>query len=255
MLNFPLVAAERVVDWPQLDKHILDARAGFDRYCWPTVRDYVQALVLNDGIPSRRAKEYLERRVFIAASRTYRFGYDTAILELGALRSRRPSRPGLVASEIPDHPDTSPAYCRKLANAAVTAITKALDSHYPSTTGESLTRLGELEEKGRGYLHNAGMELVGYALNAGRTLAALGGDEPVMTGRVAPALWAMRSEQLDRSTCRKCKRLHGTVVRVGTKRYFDLMPPKRCVTATIKGIGARCRGIYVYGDSEDDFLE
>lgn len=254
-MNFPLVAAEKVVDWPKLDKHILDTRAAFDRYCWPTVRDYAQAIVLNEGIPSARAKHELQRRVMRATVRTYHFGYDTASAELRALRSRRPSRPGLVASEIPDHPDASPAYCRKLADAAATAITTALDSQYPTTTGESLERLRVLESKGRGYLHNAGMELVGRALNAGRTLAALGGDSPAIAGREASALYAMRSEQLDRSTCKKCKRLHGSVVRVGTKRYFDLMPPNRCVTATIKGIGARCRGVYVYGDSRDDFLE
>ena len=254
-MNFPLVAAERVVDWPQLDKHILDARADFDRYCWPGARDYIQALVLNEGIPSARAKAELHRRVFNAASRTYRFGYDTAACELRALRARRPSRPGLVASKIPDHPDSSKAYCRQIATVGADAVTKAIDAHYLVRGGEIAERLAGLEDKGRGYLHNAGMELVGRTLNAGRTLAALGGDAPTLTAREAPALYAMRSEQLDRSTCTFCKKLHGTVVKVGTKRYYALMPPNRCVTTRIKGIGARCRGVYVYGDSPADFEE
>lgn len=256
-MNFPLVAAERVVDWEALDNHILTARSSFDRRCWPAVRQYAQSLCLLDGIPSRQAQKRLDSAVLAATTRTYTFGYESASRELRALRSRRPSTPGLIAAAIPDHPYASQAFCHRLAQQAAGAITGALVAYYPRTaeSEDDMQRLVRLEEKGRGYLHNAGMELVGRALNAGRTLAALGGDRPTMTAREAPALYAMRSEQLDRATCAKCKKLHGRVVKVGTKRYFELMPPNLCVTADIPGLGARCRGVYVYGDSPDDFKE
>lgn len=251
-MNFPLVAAERVVDWAALDNHILEGRRLAERRCWPRVREYVMSLHLHDGIPSLRAQDALEAAVFAAALHTYVFGYQTARSELLALRSRRRHTPALVANAVPDHPFASPAFCRRIAHEASVAITTALVAHFPKL-GDDDARLVRLEEKGRGYLHNAVMELTGRTLNAGRTLAALGGDRPTLIARVAPALWAMRSEQLDRSTCTLCKDLHGTVVRVGSKRYFELMPPNRCVTAQIAGLGARCRGVYVYADDRSDF--
>lgn len=254
-MNFPLVAAERVVDWGALDNHILDARARAERRCWPAVRAYAMALHLLDGIPSLRAQDDLERAVLAAASQTYAFGYASARDELAALRALLRRTPALVASAVPDHPSSSSAFCRRLAHDATCAITKALVAYYPQAGDDQydMARLVRLEAKGRGYLHNAVMELVGRALNAGRSLAAIGGDQPTILARSAPALWAMRSEQLDRSTCAKCKRLHGTVVRVGSARYFALMPPNHCVTAEIPGLGARCRGVYVYADSRSDF--
>lgn len=90
-----------------------------------------------------------------------------------------------------------------------------------------------------GSLHEAVLQLVGEALNLGRAAGA--SEEGV--------LYAMRSEQMDASTCDPCGALHGIVVRADSDEFYDLMPPNEC-----DGEG-RCRGIMVYSDSPAGFDE
>jgi hypothetical protein len=53
------------------------------------------------------------------------------------------------------------------------------------------------------------------------------------------AAWVLRSEVLDARTCQACAGLDGTMVKIGTSEYEQLMPPARC-----EG-GDNCRGFYV----------
>lgn len=251
-MRFEPVLAEEVVDFPRLDSLILTHRADLERSVVPRAREFAAALDLHHGIPSQRALDGLASTLTIGCWRTYRFGFDSATRELRELRRRRGDRPTLIAAAVPETPWASARYMRTLAHQAANGISSALQGYYV-VVEHDVGRTALLEVKAGKLAHEVCMELVVRVLNAGRTLAALGGDTPTLLAAVAPAVYAMRSEQLDTRTCARCVTLHGTVVEVGTPAYFSLMPPNGCITNEIRGIGARCRGVYVYGDSPADF--
>ena len=102
-------------------------------------------------------------------------------------------------------------------------------------------RLVVLQKAAKRALHNSVLELVGETLNMGRTAGALS-----MPG---PPDVAFRSEQLDKTTCDPCSRLHGQIAVLGSPEYFALLPPTGCLG------GGRCRGIWVFGDGPVDFRQ
>lgn len=58
------------------------------------------------------------------------------------------------------------------------------------------------------------------------------------------AQYAVRSEVLDSNTCEQCVALDGTIVKIGSPAYQELMPPARCLGRE------RCRGFYVILSNE-----
>jgi len=78
-----------------------------------------------------------------------------------------------------------------------------------------------------------GRQVASVAYNQGRDMAA---KEAAVDGAAA---WVLRSEVLDARTCQACAGLDGTMVKIGTSEYEQLMPPARC-----EG-GDNCRGFYV----------
>jgi hypothetical protein len=230
----PPVTAELAVDFERIDAYILKQRRVVEARAWPAARRYSRSLVFHEGVPSMRAANELEASLRATVAEVYRFGWEQVQEELARLRRGRLRQ----AVELPDRPAAS--YSRQIARQAADAYMAAVEKRYRQTDGDNL------DEYARRALHNVALEVVGRALNEGRAIAALGGDKPPRA-RSAPALFAMRSEQLDKNTCPPCHTVHGTVVHVGSEEFFQYMPPNLC-----KGRG-RCRGIYVYGDSFADF--
>lgn len=226
--------AELAVDFDRIDAYILRQRRVVEERAWPAALRYSRSLVFHEGVPSLRAANDLEASFRASVADVYRFGWEQVQEELARLRQGR-LRP---VEEQADRPTAS--YSRQIARQAADAYVTAVGKKYRETDGANL------DEYARRALHNVALEIVGRALNEGRAIAALGGDKPPRA-RSAPALYAMRSEQLDKNTCGPCHGVHGTVVEVGSDEFFQYMPPNLC-----RGRG-RCRGIYVYGDSFADF--
>jgi hypothetical protein len=120
---------------------------------------------------------------------------------------------------------------RQVAHGIVTAAHEA--SVAAAATGHDRTGAAILVAKAvTRTLHNSVLELVGESLNLGRTAGAL-------ESRPVPE-FALRSEQLDKSTCEVCDHEHGEIYPVDSTEFFDHMPPNYCLGA------GRCRGIYVF---------
>ena len=250
----PLVLAEEVVGYVALRDHVTEARRRTEQMLIPTAIRYAASLDLNYGIPSYTAAQALERALHRAISATMIFGYRTVVAELQELRARKGTRERPVVEDFGRMPE--------IAGPALQAITAHARQRFIDRMQREYRRI-EPDDPGRGdklrtqalqSAHVIAVEFVSRALNAGRSLGALGERPMVVTAAVA-ALYAMRSEQLDANTCEPCDSLHGEISDVNTTRYYLLMPPNGCVTASIPLIGPRCRGIYVYGDSLGDFLQ
>lgn len=240
----PFTAAEEVVDFDAHQEHILDQRERVERSAWNDARRFSHSVYLNDGIPSHRAASDLAARLVASVTATYVFGYRSAHREIASLRARRGGRPGLIPAPAGNPPAQHMREVVGLAHEATSAYAKSVVRAWETRRED----LEWLERRSRVLLHNAVLELVGRALNLGRTHAAVGGEMPkALTADVAPALWAMRSEQLDTNTCPPCDQLHGRVVQLLSPEYLEYLPPNLCL-----GRG-RCRGIYVYSDDPADF--
>lgn len=249
--RLPLVAAEQVVAWEKVNDHILRRRAELERECWPEARTFSFSLAINHGVPSQRALDDLERALKTGVGHSWLFGYRSVLEELKGLRERRGDRPRLQPADggVP-----SDGAVRELGHLSLVAAREYSDAAHRAWIGFArdenvVDPWAKLEKRSRMLLHNVALQIVGRALNLGRAHGARGGSLPrtLVAAVEAPALWAMRSEQLDTNTCVPCDEIHGRVVRVDDPLFYDLMPPNLCL-----GRG-RCRGIYVFGDSPDDF--
>lgn len=239
----PLVLAESVVDFPRINSHILERRETLERAIRGPMRMLGDSILVLT-IPSERAANLTSDRLKIGLGAVYRFGFDQARREMGELRHRK-QLPALIAETVPTQPYDVRDYLSQHVAFALHRVIQELTAF-----GRGLDELQaqmEMRDRADRLAHNLVLELVGEVLNAGRTLAALGRDEPIIAAR-PPARYAMRSEQLDQNTCLPCDDLHGKVVEIGTPEYFDYMPPALCL-----GRG-RCRGLYVFADSPEDFL-
>jgi hypothetical protein len=310
--QYPLTAAERFVDWPAHNDHIVSQRARVERLAMPTVRRLVLA-VGDFAIPVNRIVQRLEDQLLLGLERSIRFGYRESQRELHAQRELpRPGRRSLAASSAEksslsveargfgdDSLHLRPATSDKgvprgergaLARAAAfqanaTNVRGGVRSPAPAETllaryaisdagayadsaqhglpgiysiikyrsrqvarnvadathAAAWQAAGEESKVAAGLvvlnaatkaLHNSVLELVGEALNLGRTAGAL-------EMRPVPE-FALRSAQLDKSSCPECERLHGEIVEVDTSEFFSMMPPADCLG------GGRCRCIYVF---------
>lgn len=238
-----LVTAERVVDYPKINSHIDERRETLERALKRPMMDLADSLVFF-AVPSLAAAEAVQQRLYRGLATTYLFGFREARKEIAKLRQGKT----VLIADLPPHRESD--ISRYLGTFVVTVLHGMIDAliKYRSEFAEDDPLLqAKMRDKASRLSHNAILEVVGQVLNAGRTFAAIGQDEPIIASR-SPAKWAMRSEQLDQNTCVPCEGFHGETVQVGSLDYFDLMPPTGCL-----GQG-RCRGIYVYADDPADFL-
>lgn len=239
----PFTAAEEVVDFDAHQEHIVDRRQRVESACWPDARRYAHSVHLHDGIPSLRAQNDLEARLYAALAGTYLFGYRSAVQEIRKLRALKAGRPGLA----PQPSGNPPRHHLREVVAVARGGTGAFGTYVVRAWENYPDDWDRLERRSRQLLHNVVLEMIGRVLNLGRTHAALGGEAArTLTASVAPALWAMRSEQLDTNTCDPCDTLHGRIVELLSPEYLEILPPAGCL-----GRG-RCRGIMVFADDPGD---
>ncbi len=235
----PLVLAEQHVDFPAVDAVIVERRREIERAAMGPARA-VAASVAWFGLPSMAALARLEVALELGLRRTVRLGSGQARREIRDLRAAAAAR----ASEVPDagrYPDMARLglagimeLVRRRARDAAHAVATAAAA--AAGDDETVRAAAALQAAAR-TLHNQVLDLVGEALNLGRTAAAL--------EMRRPPRFAMRSEQLDKQTCDPCNRLHGTVLEVGSASYFDYLPPAGCLG------GGRCRGLVVFADGPE----
>lgn len=180
------------------------------------------------GIPPYGLQRDMEGVFAHALHRSAKFGYREAQAEIERLRAGTP----VLAMEIPDAGSRS-----RVARQGLQGVEDLADQR----AHEATWAVVEVARKdglafGAKALHRWVLELVGEVLNAGRTAGALSLPNPPE--------FALRSEQLDKTTCDACTRLHGEIVQIDTNDYYALLPPEGCYG------GGRCRGIMVYGDSQ-----
>jgi hypothetical protein len=240
--NFPLALAEQHVDFVQLHAEILQGRARVEAYAFPEARRLATALALLDRSISR---EQLERRFQTALERVARAGFRSARAEIQRLRAPKTVRAVLFLPPPPvEHTQDMQqvrARIRRRSQQATEAVQRAVTqvAKQPGLTRDE--RLAALILAARKATHNVTLELVGDALNHGRTAGALSFG--------TPPEFAMRSEQLDGNTCDPCNDIHGTIVQVDTTDYYDVLPPGDCMG------GGRCRGVMVFGDGPADMTQ
>lgn len=240
-----MVAAEEVVDWARIDTHITTRRLSVERMILPAALSYTMALE-QLGVPSYHQLATFQTRLHVALGKSYVFGFRRARAEIRALRRLRGDTP-VLASRPPRYPELANTWVKTLAIRGVSRFVVAMNGYYTQYL-DDLGRVEKLRDRAKRMSHNIALEYVTEALNAGRTLAALGQEEPTIYTADATTLYAMRSERLDRNTCSPCFALHGTVVELLSQDYWDILPPSGCL-----GQG-RCRGIMVYADSPEDLM-
>jgi len=238
----PLTAAERRVDFPAHNEHIVQRRLAVERHATPAARR-LAFLVAEHGLPTTQVRLDLEGRLYVSLTRSVEFGYEQARRELQGPRSA--IRAALLIPGIGQRGRTllqglagihglmrsrASTVASDVADGATAAAHKA--SLEPASTPVTV-RLA-VADAVRRTLHNDVLQLVGEALNLGRAAGAMSLPNPPE--------YAMRSEQLDERTCEACDHAHGEIVRVGSSEFYDAMPPADCFG------GGRCRGIYVFGD-------
>lgn len=238
----PLTAAERRVDFPAHNTHIIERRQAVERHALPAARR-LALLVAQYNLPTQAVQQDLEGRLYVSLARSVDFGYQQARREL---RGARPTiraavrfpgigqRGRVVLAGLAGIHGLVRSRANMVAGDVANAAGKAAqdESLKPGTTQVAKT-IAVTDAVVR-TLHNDVLQLVGEALNLGRAAGA-------MESKPVPE-FAMRSEQLDERTCDPCDSLHGEIVQVGTAEFYDNMPPEGCDG------GGRCRGIYVYGD-------
>lgn len=238
----PLTAAERRVDFPAHNEHIVQRRLAVERYAKPAA-NRIAFLVVEHSLPTNAAERDLEARLYVSLSRSVEFGYQQARRELqGSRPAIRASLriPGIgkrgrvVLQGLPGiHGlvrQRAALVAHNVADAAALAAHQAKVKPGATKVGTALAVSDAVQRS----LHNNVLQLVGEALNLGRAAGA----ESVRN----PPEYAMRSEQLDENTCDECDALHGEIVQVGSAEFYDEMPPEGCAG------GGRCRGLYVFGD-------
>ncbi|MCL4836424.1 MAG: hypothetical protein KJ058_00475 [Thermoanaerobaculia bacterium] len=239
--RLPLTLAEQHVDFPAVDATIVGRRREVERAALGPARA-VAAGVAWFGLPSMASVARLEVALDLGLRRTVRLGAAQVRREVRDLRAAAAAE----AREVPDagrYPELARLglagileFIRRRARDAAHAVAAAAAAAAAAGDDETVRVAVALQAAAR-TLHNQVLELVGEALNLGRTAAALEMSRPPQ--------FAMRSEQLDKGTCDPCIRLHGEVVEVGSASYFDYLPPAGCLG------GGRCRGLVVFADGPE----
>jgi hypothetical protein len=237
--RWALTAAEATVDYVGLHEHILERRLATERHVLPAVNRLAAAAASTPPILPLAALEDLAARLARSLAVTVRFGVREARREISALRATR-----VEARHLPDvGADARSAQegeegvirvTRRRAQVAATVVAEAARRAADSPDADIATVTVAAQRAA----HNVVLELVGEALNLGRTAGALSLPEP--------PTFALRSEQLDRRTCDACERVHGEIVQVDSPDYYSILPPAFCFG------GGRCRGVMVFGDGIRD---
>lgn len=233
----PFCAAEAVVDYDNVDNVVLEGRKRIEAYVWKWGGKRLALSVrMHGGAPSPAAASSVAHSFAHSCISVYMAGYDQVIDELAALR-------GSTTATDSGNRDDGYKEIQALARQAAGSYQQSVINYFGKVGGDLAGEL-KIEGRARQLLHNVTLEIVGRVLNLGRNHAATGGARPVLAA--AAALYAMRSEQLDRNTCGPCDSLHGYVAQVGSPSYWEHTPPNDCL-----GRG-RCRGIWVYADALAD---
>lgn len=242
----PMCLAERSVDFPALDEHVLDQRVKVEQAALPTLRRIGVLVEEFHGLMPSAVVEELAQRLRGALDRTARFGYRTAREEIRRLRAGRPDP--VLAYAIPNAGeyadlaagglDAIRTLIQRRSREVAASVTEAVNKAAAEPGLDSTSRAIAIARAGQRALHNNVLELVGETLNMGRTAGAM--------AMPTPPEFAMRSEQLDKNTCPECDRVHGEIAQLGSNEYFQLLPPSFCLG------GGRCRGVMVYGDGPVD---
>lgn len=238
-----LVLAETTVDFEALNEHIITRRLMVEQQALAHARRVAHA-VTSLGLPTPASLIGLEQALEQSLRRTARFGMTHAQQEIRRLRDQEPIAgsyqlpdAGRYAREARDGLPGILRLIRRRARetaqavgAAAAAAVSADDTLIEDETNRLIVAVAAVKRS----LHNHVLELVGEVLNLGRTAGAL-----TLT---QPPTFAMRSEQLDKSTCAFCSRAHGEILEVGSPSYFEYLPPAGCYG------GGRCRGLMVFAD-------
>jgi len=246
--RWPLTAAENHVDFPALLDLILGGRERVERAAMPTVKRLTYSL-FSEGFLSRPLVETLTTVLERELAAVARGGFDSARSEIRSLRENVDPVLAYVVPDAGDHADISAGgltsvrrLLRRRAAAVATAVAAvAVDAYrdyLAQPDGEPLAAtLAATVAVGK-QLHNHVLELVGEALNLGRSAGVL--------TLAQPPEFSQRSEQLDKRTCDHCSRLHGQIAKVGAGEYFNLLPPQGCLG------GGRCRAVMIFADRIED---
>lgn len=242
----PMRHAERHVDFQLHYDHVTARRAEVERLAERRAKRIVHAAATTGHAPLPQVQLLagsLEQSLYHTAV----FGYREVRREVESLRAgpaqarlhihdaggySRVAREGLNGIKQLLHHRAQVA-ASAVATAAANAARKAQTQ---AQTSDLATKLAVATATTR-MLHNQVLELVGETLNLGRAAGAL--------SLAQPPEYALRSEQLDSTTCDACTDLHGEIAVVDSGAFWDLMPPNGCY-----GRG-RCRGIMVFGDSAE----
>lgn len=237
-----LTAAERAVDFPAVNEHILKRRAAVERAASPSARRLAALTLELHGLPPQPGIDQLTAALARALEATARFGFREAQREIGELR-RDSANP--LAYSVPDAGRYSRAavagiggvllLARERARTAAEGVAESVTAAAADRTLDGVDLVLAVTMAATRSLHRYVLELVGETLNLGRTAGALNLPDPPE--------FALRSEQLDRNTCDACTRVHGTIEQVGSDAFYRIMPPSDCYG------GGRCRGVMVFGDS------
>jgi len=186
--------------------------------------------------------DQLARRLERSLAATARVGYRTAQQEIRALRSDTTVR---AVYEIPDAGRYADLARAGLAGALALisfrsrqAADNIAEKVAATPETDPALRTAAVLDSAQRALHNNVLELVGEALNMGRSAGALALPEPPR--------YAMRSEQLDKRTCSPCSAIHGQIFQIDSPDYYANMPPTGCLG------GGRCRGVMVFSDLISD---
>jgi hypothetical protein len=227
----PMVVAEQHVRWARTNAHILRRRQEIETATMTLARQL--GYLVGAGMPGVRVpRERLERRLAAELRGTFDEGAFAVRRELAALRRHAPVT---ATTQRDAQPDTARRRFDGLAEQAAASIEQA--ARKVADEGEVAASAAAGKQ-----LHTEVLSAVGLALNLGRTHGALSAPDGAPT-------YSMRSEQLDRSTCPECERLHGSIVQVDSTEYYALLPPSSCYG------GGRCRGVMVFADGASDLRQ
>jgi len=244
-----LSAAEAQVDFVSHNEHIVQRRASLEAYALTAARRLALVAEDIDGYIPPVMIERLAKRLEQGLVQTMNFGYREARREIAELREGRtvsaavrvPRDAGEYAEYALEGREGVRRLIRRRSREASLLVAAAVVEAGLTPGLDADERLVVLQKAATRALHNNVLELVGETLNMGRTAGAL--------SLGVPPEFALRSEQLDKTTCDPCSRLHGEIAVVGSPEYFALLPPSGCLG------GGRCRGIVVFGDGPVDFRQ
>jgi hypothetical protein len=241
----PLTPAELHVDFPEIDRHIVESRARVERAAQPHLNRITLAIASGVAPYLPIVVEPLAQALEQSLARTAHFGADHAAREIQTGRGDRAlAAAPPTTTQVPPDPggfsDLALAglsgvleVIRHRAAQAARLVGQVALAAFQSQADETDGLMFAKRDAGRS-LHNQVLALVGEALNMGRAAGAITLPQPPE--------YALRSEQLDANTCAPCFELHGTITRVASPEFFEILPPVGCLG------GGRCRGIMVFAD-------